>query len=79
MAIDVVHLCAASVENESGQVLATVLAICFLIYTGVTILLASLQLYSVSNKPDTSVVAATAHVIHGGLVPPAPPLQGMRL
>lgn len=49
--VDVVHLCAASVESESGQTLATVLAVCFLLYTGITILLASLQLYSVSNSP----------------------------
>lgn len=51
MAIDTITLCAASVENESSQVLATVLSICFCLYTGVTILLACLQLYSVSNKP----------------------------
>jgi len=51
MAIDVVHVCATSVENESSQVLATVLAVLFLIYTGTTILLAGLQLFYVSSKP----------------------------
>ena len=51
MAVDIVQLCSASVEAESGQTLATVLAVCFLLYTGVTILLAGLQLYSVSNRP----------------------------
>ena len=49
MGVDVVYTCAQAVENESSQVLATALAICFLLYTGVTVLLASLTLYSNSK------------------------------
>lgn len=51
MGIDVVHTCAHAVENESPQALATVLAICFLLYTGVTVILASLTLYYNSKPP----------------------------
>lgn len=66
MTINVVHVCASSIENEASQVLATVLAVLFVIYTGITVLLAALQLYSVSNKPlmpsgsNTASVSATA-------------------
>ena len=65
MAIDVAHVCVAAVENESSQVLATVLAILFLIYTGITILLAGLQLYSVSNVPYVAGAMST----HSGDAP----------
>lgn len=51
MAVDVVYTCKSALENESSQLLAMVLAILFLIYTGVTILLAGLQLFYVSSKP----------------------------
>ena len=54
MAVDVVYTCKSAVENESSQLLAMVLAILFLIYTGVTILLAGLQLFYVSSKPHAS-------------------------
>jgi len=66
MAIDVVSLCVASVENESGQTLATILAIFFLAYTGITILLASSQLYITSNRPisDTKTRDSASEVAH---------------
>lgn len=54
MAVDVVYTCNSAIENESSQMLAIVLSIFFLIYTGVTILLAGLQLFYVSNKPHAA-------------------------
>ena len=67
MAVDVVHLCTASVETESGQTLAVVLSVCFLIYTGVTILLAALQLYSVSNSPHVASESVSSREAPPGL------------
>lgn len=68
MAVDVVHLCSASVESEAGQTLAVVLSICFLLYTGITILLAALQLWSVSNKPHVPSESASGREVPPGLV-----------
>lgn len=72
MAIDVVHVCSTSVENDSSQLLATVLSIFFLLYTGITILLAGFQIWSVSNQPHVGGSAsATSKQRDIPLMPPA--------
>lgn len=49
MAIEITGLCDASIEHNAPQTLATVVSACFSIYIGVALILASMQLYTVSK------------------------------
>ena len=51
--MDAQRMCEEADRNESSNILATIVSIVFLLYIGVTIALASLQIYSLSVQPDT--------------------------